>query len=151
MDSGSDLLAIVSTAIAVLSLFVASGALLFARRADKRADRGQPSAQYLGFSVDEAQPGATVESISFKFRIKNLGAAGARHIALYLIDQTGVELPRRSSGVSLPGGQSDDVTVLVDDPEGYSYPLKVRLEWRHWERSTPLYTHDSEVVAPDPF
>jgi hypothetical protein len=151
MSSGSDFLAIVSVAIAGLSLLVAGGALWFARRVDKRAERGQPSAQYLGFSADEVQRRDTVEFITFKFRITNVGAAGARHIALHLRDQTEVKLPERSAGVSLPPGNSDDVTVTVRDPTRYSYPLKVWLEWQHWERPKPLYMHDSSEVVPNPF
>lgn len=149
--SGSDPVAIVSAAIAGLSLLVASGALWFARRADRRADRGQPSAQYLGHEVHQRD---TAEFITFKFRITNVGAAGARHITLHLGDQTGVKLPERSTGVNLPGGQFDDVTVLVGNPKRYSYPLKVRLEWQHWERPKrpkPPYSQDSSEVVPYPF
>ena len=152
--SGSDLVAIVSAAISGLSLLVAGGALWFARRADRRAERGQPSAQYLGSSVDGAHRRNTAEFIAFKFRITNVGAAGARHITLHLRDETGVELPERSTGVNLPGGQSEDVTVLVGDPKRYSYPLKVRLEWQHWERPKqpkPPYSQDSSEVVPYPF
>ena len=160
MDDGSNTVAIVSAAVAGLSLLVASGSLWFARRADtraeraeRRAERGQPSARYLG-SVDKSQRGDTVEFIAFKFRITNVGAAGARHITVHLRDQRGVEVGKRSSGVSLPAGESDVVRVEVHNPTGYLYPLKVRLEWRHWEpdpERPELYTHDSSVVVPDEF
>jgi hypothetical protein len=146
--------AIVSVAIAGLSLLVAGSALWFARRADRRAERGQPSAQYLGSSLDEVQQRGTIDFIAFKFRITNVGAAGARHITLHLRDRTGIKLPERSTGVSLPAGGSDDVTVGVRNPTRYSYPLKVRLEWQHWERPKrpkPAYTHDSSEMVPDPF
>jgi hypothetical protein len=164
MDSGPDPVTIVSAAVAGLSLIVSSGALWFARRADqraeraderaerafRRADRGQPSAQYLGFSVDKAQGRDTVKFASFKFRVTNVGAAGARHTAVHLIDQTGVELPERSSNVSLAAGESKEVTVGVRDPARYSYPLKVKLEWLHWQRQEP-YLHDSSEMVPNPF
>jgi hypothetical protein len=157
-------MAIVSAAIAGLSLLLSGGALWFARRADqraqraderaerafRRADRGQPSAQYLDFSVDKAQGRDTVEFASFKFRVTNVGAAGARHTAVHLIDQTGVELPERSSSVSLAAGESKEVTVGVRNPTRYSYPLKVQLEWLHWERQEP-YLHDSSETVPNPF
>jgi hypothetical protein len=145
-------------------LLFSGGALWFARRADgraeraderaerafRRADRGQPSAQYLGFSVDKAQGDNIIEFVSFKFRVTNVGAAGARHTAVHLRDQTGVELPEWSPGVSLAAGESAEVTVRVQDPARYSYPLKVQLEWLHWERQES-YLHDSSEMVPNPF
>lgn len=75
--SGSDPVAIVSAAIAGLSLLVASGALWFARRADMRAERGQPSVQYLGSSVDGFS-GATSLSSSRSSSASRTSARRAR-------------------------------------------------------------------------
>src|SRR6478672_2891065 len=111
MAGSSDPMAIVSAAIAGLSLLVAGAALWFARRADRRAERGQPSVQYLGSSIKQGQRHEAVEFIAFKFRITNVGAAGARHITLHLRDQSGAELPGRSTGVSLPAGGFEEVTL----------------------------------------
>src|SRR5215471_10982797 len=161
MDGGLDPMAIVSAVIAGLSLLVSGGALWFARSADKRAERaetraeradrraeqGQPSAQYLSYRIVEV-PGRDTVLVKFMFLITNVGAAGARHITVRLRDQTGVELPKPPGGVSLPGGGDKKVTVTVQDPRRYSYPLKVQLQWEHQE---PLYIHDSSEIVPSPF
>jgi len=171
MDGGLDPMAIVSAVIAGLSLLVSGGALWFARsadkraeraetraeraetraeRADRRAERGQPSAQYLSYRIVEV-PGRDTVLVKFMFLITNVGAAGARHITVRLRDQTGVELPKPPGGVSLPGGGDKKVTVTVQDPRRYSYPLKVQLQWQHWEHQEPLYIHDSSEIVPSPF
>jgi hypothetical protein len=164
MDGGLDPVAIVSAVIAGFSLLVSGGALWFARRADKRAeraerraecadrraDRGQPSAQYLSSRIITVR-GRDTELVKFMFHITNVGAAGARHITVRLRDQTGVELPEQSGRVSLPGGGDREVTVTVRDPRRYSYPLKVQLQWQHWEHQEPLNIHDSSEMVPSPF
>jgi hypothetical protein len=169
MDDSTDIVAIISAAIAAVSLLLAGGGFRFARRADRRAavaeeratraehraERGQPSARFLACSDLEGSSRESAEFMFARFQVTNVGAAGARHVTVHLIDADGHDLDRRSGEISLAGGaESDEFKVGVPNPGRLAYPLAVRLEWWHWERDptqTGPYAEMSRAKVPDPF
>jgi hypothetical protein len=153
VGDGSDIVAIVSAVIAGIALLVSGGSLWFARRADRRADRGQPSAQFVGFADLEGRSREDADYIAVMFRVRNVGAAGARHVTVNLLNADGSDLGVRSTGVSLAAGDIEDMRVGLPQPGRCSYPLRVRLEWSHWdaEQEQQPYTRISQQRVPDPF
>jgi hypothetical protein len=140
--SGALIVAIIAVSVSALSLLVALGSLTYARRANRRAERGQLSARYLGCK-------RSPDRVAYRFQVTNVGVAGARHAVLHLRDADGNEVASSRQGRPMVSGEQDEFEVVDSHPERqYKYPLRAHLVWFHWERDEENVHVSRQEIAP---
>jgi hypothetical protein len=144
MDAGA-----VSLAVSAVSAAIAGYAVFVAHRAESRRQQAK-------LTVESAAPSS--DGDGWDIAVSNLGFHSARHVVVKIIDAAGCEVA--SSGDIEFGGpvvhphERRTLTARSHEPSANAprpeYPLKVRAEWKHWERDQQIPPHESSLLIASP-
>jgi hypothetical protein len=138
-----------SLVVSVVAIAIAAGSFALAARADRRASRAESAAARARLAVEPLRSQAGGSGRRFELRVRNVGAAIATAVRVWLEDEAGRPISTVAGGDALVLAPGDEtvVSVVVSDaalpPPPVAFP--VVLSWI--DAAGAHDRHDTGVTA----